>query len=99
VSLTADGLILLPGYEADSVASLRPSRPGGSPWPKFDSDSKGRRISTEQADRSRLLDVAERLKLEVAPQLLEVVMTESATAALAAGLYDFQVDGVNWLEA
>lgn len=96
--LTADGLILLPGYEADSVALIKTLKgPGGSPWPKFDSDSKGWRISTEQADRKRLLEVAERLKLEVAPQLLEVVMTESATAALAAGLYDFQVDGVNWL--
>lgn len=96
--LTADGFILIPGYEPDSVTLIKTLKgPQGSPWPKYNGDMKAWEVSTEQADRARLLEVAERLKLEVAPQLREVVLTESAKTALAAGLYDFQVDGVNWM--
>jgi SWI/SNF-related matrix-associated actin-dependent regulator 1 of chromatin subfamily A len=49
------------------------------------------------ADRHRLLEVAEKIGLEVPPSLRIIEVTEEAQNATNAGLYPFQVEGVNFL--
>lgn len=99
--LTADGKIFTP-YEADNLPLIKTLKgPGGSPWPKFINKESGGpcwAISLEQGDRQRLLEVASQLGLEIAPQLRAGnVVTEEAQNAVNAGLYEFQVQGVNWM--
>jgi len=45
----------------------------------------------------RVLELADRLKLDVAPVLREVEKSEQAVVAVDSGLYPFQVDGVDFL--
>lgn len=99
--LTTDGLIFTP-YEPENLPLIKSLKgPGGAPWPKFINKDQGGpawAISLEQADRQRLLEVADRLKLDVPPQLRQGnVVTEEAQNAMHAGLYEFQVTGVNWM--
>ena len=96
--LTADGKIYLPGYEPASLPLLKSLKgPGGVFGPKFNGSDKSWSVSLDPADRQRLLEVADRLKLEVAPSLRTAIVTEQAQNALHAGLYPFQVQGVNWM--
>lgn len=96
--LTADGCIFTP-YEPDNLPLIKSLKgPGGKFGPKWDGEAKCWHVSLEQADRERLLEVATRLGLEVAPQLRQTnVVTEEAQNAIQAGLYEFQVTGVNWM--
>ena len=99
--LTADGKIFTP-YEPQNLPLIKSLKgPGGKFGPRFinkDNGGPAWEVSLEQADRQRLLEVAERLRLEVAPQLREGnLVTEQAQNALHAGLYPFQVTGVNWM--
>lgn len=87
--LTADGRVITP-YDPQQLPLLR-----AMPGARWDRDGKCWRVSTSQADRPRLLELAEKLKLEVA--LRQVEETEAARRAREAGLYPFQIQGVDWL--
>lgn len=89
--LTSDGLILMP-FERENLDLLR-SIPGA--W--FDRTVPAWRVSLKEGDRARVLEVAEQLKLEIAPELKKVKISESGERAETAGLYPFQVQGVDWL--
>jgi hypothetical protein len=53
--------------------------------------------SSDDGDRHRLLELADRLELAVDDELREVEVSEQAEAACMNGLYPFQVVGVDWL--
>lgn len=89
--LTADGKVITP-YEPQNLDLIR-SIPGAR-WSKQD---QWWTVSLDMADRRRLLEVADRIGLDVAPSLRTVVVTEEAQNATNAGLYNFQIEGVNFL--
>lgn len=89
--LTSDGLIIMP-FERESLDLLR-SIPGS--W--FDRTVPAWRVSLKESDRARVLEVARQLKLEIAPELDVIIKSESGERAETAGLYPFQVEGVDWL--
>jgi len=89
--LTASGDVITP-YEAENLDLYR-SMPGA----RWNPDKKCWTVSLEPGDRVRLLEIADRLKLDVAPELREIELSEQATNANCAGLYPFQVDGVDWI--
>lgn len=89
--LTAAGEVITP-YEVDNLDLYR-----AMPGAKWDGQAKCWRVSLEPGDRSRLLEIADRLGLDVAPELREITLSEQASNANCAGLYPFQVDGVDWL--
>jgi len=89
--LTTDGKIITP-YEPQNLDLLR-SIPGA----RWEKDNHWWSVSLEMADRHRLLEVAEKIGLEVPPSLRIIEVTEEAQNATNAGLYPFQVEGVNFL--
>jgi SWI/SNF-related matrix-associated actin-dependent regulator 1 of chromatin subfamily A len=89
--LTAQGEVITP-FERDNLDLYR-----AMPGARWDGDAKYWRVSLEPGDRARLLEIADRLQLDVAPELRQVKLSEQATNADCAGLYPFQVDGVDWL--
>jgi SWI/SNF-related matrix-associated actin-dependent regulator 1 of chromatin subfamily A len=89
--LTADGKIITP-YEPANVPLIK-----ALPGARWDKDNRWWSVSLDMADRRRILEVADRLGLDVAPSLREIAVTEEAQNALHAGLYPFQVEGVNWM--
>jgi len=89
--LTADGKVFTP-FEEHNLPLLR-SIPGA----RWNKENKCWDVSLDLADRRRLLEVADELKLTVDPVLRTVAKTETVTLAETAGLYGFQVEGVNWL--
>jgi len=89
--LTTDGKIIAP-YEPQNLDLLR-SIPGA----RWEQDNQWWSVSLEMADRRRLLEVAEKIGLEVPPSLRIIEVTEEAQNATNAGLYPFQVEGVNFL--
>lgn len=90
--LTADGRVITP-YEPANLPLIQ-----AMPGAKFDGESRCWTVSTAMADRIRLLELADKLKLEVAESLRDVPQSEQAvSAAELGGLYPFQVHGVQWL--
>lgn len=89
--MTKDGFVTTP-YEPQNLPLLR-SIPGG----RWNPDRKGWTFSLAMGDRQRVLEIADKLGLEVDAELRQVEITEQAEAANTAGLYPFQVTGVNWL--
>lgn len=89
--LTADGTIYMP-YEVANLPLLR-SMPGA----RWNAATKSWTVSTKDADRQRVLELADRIGLKVAEEFRAVSFTEEAHNALYADLYPFQVEGVNWL--
>jgi len=89
--LTTDGKIITP-YEPQNLDLIR-SIPGA----RWEKDNQWWSVSLEMADRHRLLEVAEKIGLEVPPSLRIIEVTEEAQNATNAGLYPFQVEGVNFL--
>jgi len=67
------------------------------PGARWDRDSRCWRVSLDIGDRARLLELAGRLKLDVAPELRQVTQSTQAERASREGLYPFQVTGVDWL--
>lgn len=99
--IEADGTIWIPYSDSQEQRSLLRSFPvpygARSPW---DADKKVWRASVEKADLRRTLELARRLGLEIAPELLEREQekTEEAKAAeQIEGLYPFQPEGVEFL--
>lgn len=89
--LTADGKIFMP-FERENLDLLR-SIPGA--W--FDRQEVCWRVSLKEGDRDRLIEICNKLRLEIAPELRTVKFTEQGQNAERKGLYEFQVDGVDWL--
>ena len=89
--LTADGKVIMP-YEPANIPLVK-SLPGA----RFNPADKSWQVSLAPADRRRVLEVADKIGLEVAPNLRVVELSEEAESAKAAGLYDYQVEGVNWM--
>jgi SWI/SNF-related matrix-associated actin-dependent regulator 1 of chromatin subfamily A len=93
--LTADGRVLMP-YDAAALPLLR-----AMPGARFDRDASPKcwRVSLDPGDRDRLLELADELKLAVAPELRTVSEDIEALSKqlVADGLYPFQVKGVCWL--
>lgn len=89
--LSANGEIHMP-YEPDNLSILR-----AMPGARWNATGKFWNVSTTDSDRSRLLELADRIGLKVADELRAISFTESAQNAIHAGLYTFQVEGVNWL--
>lgn len=87
--LTIDGRIIMP-FERSSLNLLR-SIPGA--W--FDRSDICWRVSLKEEDRFRLLEVADQLQLDVPEDLR--VNSEQKLVAEDSGLYNFQVEGVDWL--
>lgn len=96
-TLTADGRIFIP-FNQEAVDLIKTLKgPGGKHGPRYDAATKSWEVSLEPGDRDRLLEVAARLKLDVAESLKKVVLTTEAKIAQDDNLYPFQVVGVNWL--
>ena len=89
--LTTDGKIIC-GYEPQNLDLIR-SIPGA----RWDNTNKWWNVSLDMADRRRLLEVAEKIGLEIPQALRTIEVTEEAQNATNAGLYPFQVEGVNFL--
>jgi len=53
-------------------------------------------VSTDEGDLSRILEIADKLNL-VIDDLLKVEQSDQAVLADLAGLYPYQIDGVDWL--
>lgn len=54
-------------------------------------------VSLSPADRYRVLEIADRLGLEVDPSLRKIELTDQAARSKELGLFPFQVIGVDWL--
>lgn len=92
--LTADGRCVTP-YEPANLDLFRAlpgarfvaAKEGGPHW----------NFSLDPGDRRRVLEIGERLKLEIAPELLAQEATHESIVAEDSGLYPFQVEGVDWM--
>lgn len=89
--LTADGCIYMP-FERESLDLLR-SIPGA--W--FDRSAVCWRVSLKEGDRDRLIEICSKLNIQVAEELRVVKFSNQSRIAEGKGLYEFQVDGVDWL--
>jgi len=89
--LTSDFKIMMP-YEKENLPLVK-SLPGAR-WNPAD---KTWSVSNKPEDRRRILEVADKIGLEVAPSLRKVELSQEAEFAKSCGLYDFQVEGVDWL--
>lgn len=97
--LNADGTITMP-YDPNALELLR-----AMPGSKFDWNTKTRSVSTDPADLPRVLELAEKLGLEVAPELRTAACgTVTGTVDLDTyrstsghSPYDYQVDGIDFL--
>lgn len=89
--LTKNGEIFMP-FDRDALDLLR-SIPGS--W--FDRNLKCWHVSLKEGDRSRVLEIANILNLDIDPELENVEMSHAGKMALDKGLYPYQVFGVDWL--
>jgi SWI/SNF-related matrix-associated actin-dependent regulator 1 of chromatin subfamily A len=67
------------------------------PGARWDPNGKFWRVSLALRDRKLLLEIADQLGLDVDPSLREFPPSEAARNAAEAGLYGYQVEGVDWL--
>ena len=100
-AIEADGTVWIPYSDSPEQRSLLRSFPmphgTRSPW---DAEKKVWRASVERGDLKRTLELARRLGLDIAPELVvreEERTDEAKAAADIPGLYPFQVDGVEFL--
>lgn len=87
----ANGEIYFP-YNAETVTLVKSL--AGARW------SAGKRcwtVSLDLGHRHRLLEVADRLKFDVDPSLRDMPVNDSVDYAIDAGLYSYQVEGVQFL--
>jgi SWI/SNF-related matrix-associated actin-dependent regulator of chromatin subfamily A-like protein 1 len=97
--LDAQGRCITP-YEPRNLDLIR-SFPGAR-WRPLDSpeNTLGKpywQVSLEMCDRRRVLEIADKMGLEVDPSLRQVTNTAQSLKARHVGLYPFQVEGVDWL--
>ena len=90
--LTADGKVIAP-FDAETIPLIK-TFPGA----ELEVNGSVRwKVSLEQQDRLRVLELAEKLRLSIDPSLKEIEQTYIDKDAEKAGLYPFQKEGVNWL--
>jgi SWI/SNF-related matrix-associated actin-dependent regulator 1 of chromatin subfamily A len=89
--LNAEGKIITP-YEPQNLDLIK-SIPGA----RWDATNRWWSVSLDMANRRRLLEVADSIGLQVEPSLRQVVISEQAQVAIEAGLFPYQVEGVNFL--
>ena len=90
-TLDANGIIRMP-YEPENLDIIR-----AMPKARFDYKNKTWSVSLEQGDRARVLELADRIGLQVDPSLRKIEISQQAEMASTSGLYQFQVTGVNFL--
>ena len=78
--LARDGRVITP-YEPESRDTIR-----AMPGARWEKDSKCWRVSLDIGDRARLLELADRIGLEVAPELRQVAPSAQAERARRDGL-------------
>jgi SWI/SNF-related matrix-associated actin-dependent regulator 1 of chromatin subfamily A len=79
-------------FDRDALPWLR-----AMPGARWDPGIKRWRVSTDQSDRPRVLEIASKLNLDVAESLQTIEKTREATQADLDGLYPYQVHGVDHL--
>ena len=95
--LTTDGFVEM--VKDNAALPLLRALPGA----RFDWDSKRWSVSLSPIDRPRVLEIADKLKLDVAPELRTFALPghEDAVARATKGpgyhAFPFQVEGVKWL--
>jgi SWI/SNF-related matrix-associated actin-dependent regulator 1 of chromatin subfamily A len=97
--LTADGYVHMP-YEEAALPLLR-----AMPGARWEKPRRRWRVSTNPEDRDRLLELADLLRLDVAPELRTVTVLkrgaeeriEELMARTGLQPYPFQRDGILWL--
>ena len=89
-SLTAEGKLF---HRSDPKALVLLGSLPGSMWNSGDNYWS---VSLDPGDRRRLLEVAHQLGVNVDPSL-RLPLSPAAIRAREAGLYPFQVEGVDWL--
>ena len=94
--LTSDGRVLMP-YDPNTIGLLR-----AMPGARFNPDGKFWTVSLKPSDRARVLELAGKLSLDVAPELqaalpADPAVTAAVERAKVAGLYPFQAHGVEWM--
>ena len=95
--LTADGFVEM--AKDNAALPLLRSFPGA----RFDWDTKRWGVSLSPVDRPRVLEIADKLKLDVAPELRTFDLPgfddarKRATEGPGYHAYPFQVEGVKWL--
>lgn len=95
--LTADGKVITP-YEPHNLDLIRAMPGARFPREEFqDGETPYWRVSLNMGDRMRLLELADRLELEVADELRVIESNPQVDKAREEGLYPFQVDGVHWM--
>lgn len=87
--LTKDFEIYTP-KEPENITVLR-SMPGAR-W-----NGRAWSVSANEGDRPRVLELADRLGLDVDPVLRKITPSTQAEAAKSLGLYQYQVEGVDFL--
>jgi SWI/SNF-related matrix-associated actin-dependent regulator of chromatin subfamily A-like protein 1 len=87
--LTAEGKIVAP-YERNNIDLIR-AMPGAF-W-----DGRNWSVSLNMADRRRVLEIADAIKLQVDPSLRIIETTDQTNSAMEAGLFPYQIEGVNFL--
>jgi hypothetical protein len=95
--IEADGTIRMP-YDPNALPLLRALPPPASQKSAWDAKNKVWRASMDPKDRPRVLELAEQLSLEIAPELREFSYGEAIETILAEatekGAYPFQLDGI-----
>lgn len=89
--LMADGTLKIP-YEPENLDIIR-----AMPKARWNPMNKTWSVSLEMGDRIRVLELADRIGLQVDPFLRNVEVSEQAEMASTFGLYNYQIDGVNFL--
>lgn len=93
--LTAEGVLEMP-FERESLPLVR-SFPGA----RWNPTDKVWTVSLDAQDRMRVLEIADKLGLDVDPSLRKVdspvFVLEAKARAKAAGGYPYQIKGIEWL--
>jgi hypothetical protein len=93
--LRADGTLVM-AFDHAALPLIK-----GMPGARWNKADKTWSVSTAMEDRPRVLEVAARLGLTVAPELAEIVLDDDATEAVErarkGGAYPYQLEGVRHL--
>lgn len=87
--LAADGTLNFP-YKAEALPLIRA-------FPGYKFHDSYWTVSVDEADRQRVLEIADELNIEVDPLLRQVRESYIDSDAKEAGLYPYQLEGVHWL--
>lgn len=92
--LTFDGYIKTPRPSKKELDLIR-----AMPGAEWDKRRQAWKVSLQIGDRPRIIELAERLELDICPDLLQYNLSEEAQRAQSTSLYGYQVDGVHFLSS